>query len=1151
MSVRKPEKGSRGSAAFIILFLFVLSGAAGLVYEIIWTRMLSLVFGNTVYAASTVVSSFMGGLALGSYLSGKLIDKRSDVLRIYAFLEAGIALFAILMPFILDGLNLFYGHLFRSLGERPTPFFIARFLLSFLLLIAPSMLMGATLPVLTRFFATERKRIGRQVANLYALNTFGATLGCFAAGFFLIEKLGVTASNYAAAGTSLVVAVLIFLTARTLPPMGRTRSDADSPNTRQGAGEERSGATRGGWDYSSRIRNIVLAGTALAGFASLAYEVLWTRVIVYIVTASIEAFAVVLTTFLAGIAIGSLLVARWVDRWKRPVALLGMVEIAIGLAAVASIPLMANLYKLPAFFLPHLPTGFWGGTAMKFIAAAFVMAVPTLLMGAAFPIATRCFIRDTNHAGSGVGRLYAMNTLGAVAGSAIAGFVILPLMGAQHGILAVAALNIVIGLVLYAAEPGRPVAGAATAALVGAAGVLAGVFLVPANAFHKLFNQSRSQTEMIYCSEGVTATVTVHRFPAGTNLQDDLRVICTNGVDVAGTDYMLRTTQLLQGHLPLLFHKPSPRVMQVGFGSGETARVVLLEGAASLDVIEICEGLMRAAPYFADINEHSYEDPRTRVIIMDAKNYALLTGETYDIIMNDSIHPRVSGNASLYTVDYFADCRRRIAPGGFMSSWFPVYGMREEEMKMILRSFQTVFPHATLWMAHNVVNRHAQLLAPVDDTPLTIDFQDFYRRINDPAIQKDLVIMDAENPYFFLNSLVMDEDAMREYTEGAKLNTDDHPLLEYITPKFTEADELGWATLLESMLPYRSDVRNLLYDLPTDSLEREETLEKLGRYYESNEYALRGMIKGLRGDPTSREEFDKAEEICPEHPAVRLARERRERMLEQQEQLAMQNPDDPRALTGLARTYWRNGRLEEAARKMDAAARLAPDDAGIARWQGDLRHALADDRRAVESYRRALELAPERSAALLGLAVSLEAMGDLDGAADACAKAADITGDRSDVLLRLGLLEEKRGRVDDAAEAYRAALEKDPLSVDALNFLAVLEGGRGNLAEAESLCRRAIAAAPKNSEAYNNLAWMFGEKNTNLDEALDLAKRAVELDPSASRFDTLAWVHYKRNETVEAKEAILKAIDLAPENETYVKRLATIELATNTSRADK
>ncbi|RPJ48256.1 MAG: hypothetical protein EHM19_02250 [Candidatus Latescibacterota bacterium] len=588
----------RGTAA-LVLVLFTLSGAAGLVYEIVWTRLLTLVFGNTVYAASTVIASFMGGLAIGSYAFGRLADKRVDTLRLYGLLEAGVGLFALVMPFVLQGLYVVYGGLFRAFGESPAPFFVARFLLSFTLLLVPTILMGATLPVLIRFFAFRRGRLGGEVARLYSLNTWGATVGCFAAGFYLIEKLGVTAANYVAAAVSLSVAVSILLLARRLAAAGHSAEAAaggaepagkpgDVPAAAPRSASPTASPPAAAAGYSPSLRRLLLVSAALVGFSSLAYEVIWTRVIVYIVTASVEAFAVVLTTFLAGIALGSLFVARWVDRWRRSLTVFGAIEIAVGLAAIASIPLLSNIHGTAAWLARVVPQDFKGLTAMRFLITAIVIGGPTILMGAAFPVAAKGFVRAAGGIGRGVGSLYAMNTVGSVAGSLAAGFLVLPLLGAQKSLYAFALLNLAVGVVLVVAEPGRRARAAVGAFAIAAAGFLLGVYRIPPNSFHKLFADSRPETEMIYCSEDVTATVTVHQYPPGYYFQDDVRVICTTGVDVAGTDYMLRTTQLVQGHLPLLFYpKPGPRVMQVGFGSGETSRVVLLEGASHIDVIEI------------------------------------------------------------------------------------------------------------------------------------------------------------------------------------------------------------------------------------------------------------------------------------------------------------------------------------------------------------------------------------------------------------------------------------------------------------------------------------------------------------------------------------------------------------------------------------
>lgn len=1102
------------NASALILALFVLSGAVGLVYQVIWIRMLTLVFGNTVQAASTVVASFMAGLALGSWRFGRRADRGGNMLRMYGLLEGGVGIYALLLPLLLQAVYALYTTLFRSFGESVMVFSLARFVISFALLIAPSTLMGATLPVLVRAFVRERRDLGRRTAILYALNTLGATAGCFATGFVLIEHVGVTATNYLAAAVSLIIAAACLLLARGVPAVEPGGETPEPPATAEAGGAA--------WlDYGEGRRRIILAAVALIGFASLAYEVLWTRVIIYVVSASTEAFAIVLTTFLAGIGLGSLLVTRRVDRFRRPLAVLGTMEVGIGIAAVLSVPLLSRLFDIQSAVGRAADPGFWGWTAIRFVSSAAVIAVPTLLMGAAFPVAVAAFVRSARQVGSNIGALYAMSTLGSVAGSLAGGFLLLPALGAQRSILLMAFTNIAVGVTLWAAEHGRRPRTVAAAAGLALAPWLAGLLLIPANSFLLLYNRSRSTSALLHVEEEVTATVTVHEFPTGT------RVIATNGVDVAGTDTMLRTTQKLQGHLPLLIHPPGPRVLQIGFGSGETSRIVLLEGAEHLDVAEICAGVVRAAPWFADINDRIWEKPRFRPIIMDAKNYALLTAATYDIIMNDSIHPRVAGNASLYTVDYFRDCRRRIAPGGLMSSWLPVYGMREEELRMLYRSFLEVFPHATLWMAHNMVNRHALLLAPVDDVPLRIDYQAFAARIARPEIAADLADLGLDDPVAMLTTLAMDEETLREFTRGGELNTDEHPLLEYRVPKYTEPDEVSWANCLEAMLGYRSGVRPLLTNLPADPAESTALEARLDRWTRASHVVVAAMVKGLRADPTAVQEFERAREIEPQHIGALVALGRRERVIEQREAQLAAQPGDPAARAQLAEAYWRAGRRDEALREMEAAGAAAAADPEITRRIGDMRRALADLPGALESYRRAEQLRPDHVETLIGHADALMQSGSHADAAARYRRAMELDPRRFDLPLRLAAAQSAMGAHREALESYLLAIGRSPHSVEALNGAALLEAAAGRHAEAAAHLRQAMQADARHPDAYNNLAFLLAERGRELDEALRLARRATELDASAGSFDTLAWVHHKRGEGEAAREAIARALELA------------------------
>ena len=353
----------------IVWLIFICSGASGLIYQVIWMRQLTLIFGSTVFATSTVLTAFMAGLALGSYYFGRKIDESTaSPLRIYALLEAGIGAFCLVWPLILAALSALYVLIHRNVTSEFYTLSLIRFVLTFGVLLIPSTLMGGTLPVLTRFFVKRLEQLGTNIGILYALNTFGAVIGTVAAGFFLIEALGIQWTLGVGIVINFVVAVIALgLTRKTLA----TEADDPQEETEQPESED---------VMHQPERNLVLWAIGISGFCALAYEVLWTRIMVFFLGSTTYAFATMLAAFLFGIALGSMVFARWVDRIKQPVAIFGIAQLGIGLFALILMPAFEELYGMSrAFQSTFGASRFW-----TFFSCFLVMCLPTFLMGCKF-----------------------------------------------------------------------------------------------------------------------------------------------------------------------------------------------------------------------------------------------------------------------------------------------------------------------------------------------------------------------------------------------------------------------------------------------------------------------------------------------------------------------------------------------------------------------------------------------------------------------------------------------------------------------------------------------------------------------------------------------------------------------------------------------
>src|SRR3990170_8466738 len=402
------------------LFCFFLSGAASLVYQVVWTRMLTQIFGNTTYAIATVLSAFMAGLAIGSYLFGRIADRGKNDFLLYGILEAGVGVYGFLVPWIFLITQKIYGPIFGLNESYPFLFNLVLFFLSFILLVFPTLLMGATLPVLSRFYVRSFSQFGRRVGDLYATNTLGAVIGCAAAGFFLIPGLGMRMTVYVAAGINLVIGLVIVV-------VDRMRDKDAAELAPQAAAEPTAAASEAA--APSWLAWVVLGTFGASGFASLVYENAWTRALTLVIGSSIYSFTTMLVTFLIGLALGGFIYARFMGGREARLSTFGLIELWVGLAALATIPLFE---RLPLIFL-RLLHGF-GDTFSLFLTvqvllSALVMFVPTVLLGMTFPLVARLFTQSLYRVGSGVGSSYAVQALGAVLGAFAGGFVLIPHLG--------------------------------------------------------------------------------------------------------------------------------------------------------------------------------------------------------------------------------------------------------------------------------------------------------------------------------------------------------------------------------------------------------------------------------------------------------------------------------------------------------------------------------------------------------------------------------------------------------------------------------------------------------------------------------------------------------------------------------------------------
>jgi spermidine synthase len=531
------------------------------------------------------------------------------------------------------------------------------------------------------------------------------------------------------------------------------------------------------------------------GATSLAYEVLWTRILVFYFGSSVYAYSLMLLVVLIGIAVGSLLAAPWADRIGSPLAALGAVELALALWVPVQILLFGRLNHLVVISAGALhPRGFGGVVFAQLVAATPLLLPPTVLMGMSFPLAVRALHRDSASLGADVGGVYGWNTLGAVGGSLIAGFALIPAIGTQNSLLAVAAINACLAVALARERRVlRWTAALAPLALAGCSFALPpdGVILA-AGMF-----QDDGPGDLVYFRENAQAAVTIRRLPSRFGAYLSLEL---NGVNVAGTSPDLYAVQKLQGHLPLLISKDVRSVVHVGFGSGGTAWAVSRHPVTDVLVVEISPAVLAASDrYFRPINHGVLDDPRVHVEINDGRNFLLATPRVFDAVLSDSIHPRFAGNGSLYSLEYFRLLEKRLRPGGVASMWLPMYSLTPRNYAMIVAAFAKVFPHVQVWYEPSALNAFTVVTG---SRTATWSPQALSAAFADARVGGELADIGIARPADLLPLLIATERDLAPWLATVPPHDDDLPAVEYESGALLHRD-LPWLGTFSRLLALR------------------------------------------------------------------------------------------------------------------------------------------------------------------------------------------------------------------------------------------------------------------------------------------------------------------------------------------------------------
>lgn len=764
----------------LVVTLLLLSGATGLVYELTWSKRLANLLGNTGQAHAIVLSTFMGGLALGAYLFGRRADRSKRPLALYGVLELGIGLYALLFPRVLE----FAGDVYLRLapGLSGVPRLSARLALAASAVLVPTLLMGGTLPVLMRHVTERLGSARRELSILYAVNSLGASVGCLFAGMVLVPGVGLTMSERLAAVVNLLLGAAAVVAGwrlfATEPAADPTQSETPA--------------------FGLSAVRAALIGTALAGFTSMTYETVWIRVLSIVLGGTSYAFTLILTAFILGISLGSFWLSTRAD--ENALRTFGRLQLALVFAVLIS---MTAYARLPYAFmqvharLQHGPQTWGTYQVLSFVVCGLLLLPPTFLLGASFPAAARVALRAMNDVGARLGTTYLWNTVGTVSGALLGGLFLLPWLGLEGTLaLALVANLVAAGWALLAEGSGVerrkalqwlvPAGVALTIAVVATSGwattlAASGRYREWNKTFDgyaEFLDEVKARSTIRFYRDDVFASVLV-----GTQ-DEDRRYLRINGkVDGSnGTDI---DTQILAAHLGILTHpKQVKRVLLVGVGAGITAGSLLSHPIERLDVVEISPAVVEAAEWFKPDHRDAFKDPRCFVHIEDARTFLQLSTEPYDLIVSVPSNPWVSGVSGLFSTDFFEMAKTKLAPGGRLVQWIHTYESSVSLVKLVVRTLRGSFEHGTTWVGPD------DLVMVASREPQVFDLETLTARLEQPSVKADLARIHIQRATTLLGRQVHADDAQKRFGGEGPVNTDDHNLLEYGSPiaYFVSAD---------------------------------------------------------------------------------------------------------------------------------------------------------------------------------------------------------------------------------------------------------------------------------------------------------------------------------------------------------------------------
>jgi spermidine synthase len=963
----------------LIFILFFLSGISGLIYEILWARILGNVFGSSTIAHSLIISLFMGGLALGSYLAGLFIRKRyiTRLSMVYALIEFCIALCALISFYILPFFQNIYNNSIDISGKELFIINSARFIFILIILIIPTTLMGSTLPVISQLLIKDKISSSKLVGFLYSFNTFGAIFGIYFAGFYSILANGITNTFFIAVAINIFVSLVFFT----------KRNDWDlnnRANIKFNSGKDKNIIS----DYKKEKKHFayILFIYAISGFTTMALEVVWIRALVFFVGSSTYAFSIILIVFLAGISIGSFVMSFVSPNLKRPILTFSFFEFILGLSSLISVLVIYHYSTATGYsagsadpiFLSSL-----NSSINQIFAVVFLIAIlPTLIMGAIFPVVNRIILEGSLLTGNAVGNIYSSNTIGTIFGSLSAGFILIPSFGVTGSIIFLCAINLILGFMLiFPDNPNRKQLFFYCTAIIVTALL---IFIILPHNFKFKSDTETKEDKILFYKEASSATVSVFEDSKG------FRSMSINGMMIGGNQIKSLRKEMMLAHLPMLLHHKPKSALIIGLGTGITLAEASLYKPDILDCVEIVDAVKDGASLFAKDNLDITRSLNAHIYIEDGRNFLATVKKKYDIIIDDSMLRRESaGNGPLYAYEYYKDISNHMNTGGIFCQWLPLY-LEKDIYKSILKTAKSNFKYITLWYLG-----HAAVIQIASNQEIKIDIENIKDKIMIKEINERLRLVELDDIEALLKCFLLNNDEIESFCNDAAINSDDKPYVEFKVPLQNSSQVIFGENLLD-MAPLRSKTIPFQFTSKTN----DETINHLGKNWNNFHLILRGSILHHFDKPAeSLEAYLKALEIDS-------------------------TDKNAKYFLGIGRGEVNN------------------DKANAYNKIGDYFKTKKQFDRAVYYYNRSIESEPNSLEALNSISNLYFELGNYNSAIIFGERAVSIDPGNISLLFNLGTFYEENKNYNRSKEIYKKCLELNPLFSYAKERLDKLNGMR-------------------------------------------------------------------------------------------------------------